>query len=80
MKSTTTHIFSSRHDSQPNRAKQYKHADLLRIGAKQHMAFAIFITLNLSFLNSCKFYQTSNIICKAFHNIFTFISAIIQWL
>ena len=52
MKSTTTHIFSSRQDSQLNRAKQYKHADLLRIGAKQHRAFVIFMTLNLPFLNS----------------------------
>ena len=43
MKSTTTHIFSSRHDSQPNGVKQYKHADPLRIGAKQQRAFVIFI-------------------------------------
>ena len=51
MKSTKTYIFSLRHDSQLNGAKQYKHADPLRIGAKQHRAFVIFITLNLSILN-----------------------------
>jgi len=68
MKSTTTHIFSSRHASQPNWAKQYKHADLLRIGAMQHRAFVIFITPNLSCLNSWNFYQTSNIIYKACHS------------
>ena len=76
MKSTTTHIFSSRHDSQPNWAKQYKHADPLRIAAKQHRSFVIFITPNLSCLNSSNFYQISNIIWKACHNIFTFIWAI----
>ena len=75
MKINTTHIFSWLHDSQLNWAKQYKHADLLRIGAKQHRAFVIFITLN-----SWNFYQTSNIICKSCHNILTFIGAIIQWL
>ena len=80
MKSSTTHIFSSRHDSQPNWVKQYKHVDPLRIGARQHRALVIFITLNLSCLNSWNFYQTLNIICKAFHNIFKFIGAIIHWL
>ena len=36
MKSTQTYIFSSWQDSQLNWAKQYKHADPLRIGAKEH--------------------------------------------
>ena len=76
MKSTTTHIFSSRHDSQLNWAKQYKHADLLRVGVKQHRVFVIFITLNLSFLHSWNKFQTSNKSWKACHNIFTFIWAI----
>ena len=52
MKSTKTYIFSCTQDSQLNGAKQYKHADPLRIGAKEHRVFVIFITLNLLFVNS----------------------------
>ena len=52
MKSTKTYIFSLRHDSQLNGAKQYKHADPLRIGAKEHRVLVIFVTLNILFLNS----------------------------
>ena len=80
MKRTKTYIFSSGQDSQLNWAKQYKHADALRIGAKQHRAFVIFITLNLSFLNWWNNYHTSIIIWKAGHNITTFLWAIIQQL